>query len=165
MAIAAGYWRPWLFLPTLLGVVSLQAAANMINDHYDYLAGVDSFPPLSKFSGGSGVLPRHEMTPAEVGRLQGYVDGNRIYDGCRRIAGYTDGSMIYDASYNPMAYVDDSNVYLMDGTPIGSHYNNRLFDMDGNYIGYGNQGFRGLLGTILLLLLLRRFFRRRRRFI
>jgi 1,4-dihydroxy-2-naphthoate octaprenyltransferase len=66
MAIAAGYWRPWLFLPTLLGVVSLQAAANMINDHYDYLAGVDSFPPLSKFSGGSGVLPRHEMTPAEV---------------------------------------------------------------------------------------------------
>ena len=98
------------------------------------------------------------------GNLHGYVDGNVIYDRCGSVAGYTDGSMIYDENYTPMAYVGDGYVSGMDGTLYGYYdYDNRLYDMDGNYLGYGNQGFRGLLGSVLFLLLFRRFFRRRRR--
>jgi hypothetical protein len=63
-----------------------------------------------------------------------------------------------------MAYVSDGYVYTMDGMAVGYYNGYRLYDMDDNYIGYGNQGFRGLLGTILILLLLRRLFRRRRIF-
>nr|WP_287825717.1 hypothetical protein [Clostridium sp.] len=78
--------------------------------------------------------------------------------------GYTDGSILYDECYTPMAYVSDGFVYTMDGAPVGYYNGYSLYDMNGNYIGYGNQGFRGLLGTIFLLLILRRLFRRRRIF-
>ncbi|MDF2590908.1 MAG: hypothetical protein K0S75_374 [Clostridia bacterium] len=95
------------------------------------------------------------------GRMRGYVDEDIIYDSENRIAGYTDGSVIYNRAYSPMAYVGDGYVRRMDGTPVGRYRESRLYDMYGNYIGYGNSGFRGLLGATLLLLLFGSFFNRR----
>ena len=93
------------------------------------------------------------------GRLYGYADENVIYDENYRIAGYTDGSVLYDQYRTPLAYADSGYVYTMDNAPVGRYSGYSLFDMSGNYLGYGNQGFRGLLGAILLLLLLRPFSR------
>lgn len=95
------------------------------------------------------------------GRMHGYVEDDIIYDNYNRIAGYTDGSVIYNRAYSPMAYVGDGFVRRMDGTPIGQYRESSLYDMSGNYIGYGNSGFRGLLGATLLLLLFGSFFTRR----
>ncbi|WP_372996894.1 4-fold beta flower protein [Lutispora sp.] len=93
------------------------------------------------------------------GTLYGYVDNDTIFDCCGRVMGYTDGCRIFDAYRRPLAYIDRGNVYSSNGARLG-YYNSRnyrLYDMDGNYLGYGNSGFRGLLGAILLLLLFRPF--------
>jgi 1,4-dihydroxy-2-naphthoate polyprenyltransferase len=51
---------------TLLGVVSLHASVNVLNDYFDFRSGIDLATTPTPFSGGSTVLPRKLMTPASV---------------------------------------------------------------------------------------------------
>lgn len=94
------------------------------------------------------------------GNYRGYVMGNTIYDSCGRVMGYTDGCRIYDACRRPLAYIDRGCIYSACCNRVLGYYNGRnyrLYDARGNYLGYGNSGFRGLLGAILILLLLGSF--------
>ena len=51
--------------------------------------------------------------------------------------------------------LDCGIVYSMDGTPLGYYDDKfRLYTIDGRYLGYGNFGWSGLLGTVLVLGLL-----------
>jgi hypothetical protein len=96
------------------------------------------------------------------GTLHGYVIGDTIYDSCNRVMGYTDGCRIFDACKRPLAYIKRGCIYSCCCNRVLGYYNGRnyrLYDAGGNYLGYGNIGFRGLLGAILILLLLRPFSR------
>lgn len=65
---AAGYFASGLFhwgyfLVTLLGMVALHAAANMINDYFDFRSGCDpNNPARTIFNGGSNVIADGLMT-------------------------------------------------------------------------------------------------------
>jgi len=53
----SGQFHWGLFLITLLGLVSLHAAANIINDYFDYKSGCDpNNPARTIFNGGSNVI-------------------------------------------------------------------------------------------------------------
>ena len=89
------------------------------------------------------------------GNLKGYVKCNKIYD-CRHcLIGYIECSTIYDKDCTPLAVLNNGVVYSIDGMPLGFYDDNfRLYSIDGRYLGYGNFGFTGLLGSVLLLGLL-----------
>ncbi|MEP6821458.1 MAG: prenyltransferase [Chthoniobacterales bacterium] len=50
-----------LFVIVLLGAMLAHVGANVLNDYFDFVKGVDTRPEH-----GSGVLTRHEMTPGRV---------------------------------------------------------------------------------------------------
>lgn len=55
-----------LFLVTLLGIVTMHAAANTTNEYFDYKNKTDVVNRnRTIFSGGSGILVRNEMTPGQ----------------------------------------------------------------------------------------------------
>ena len=62
LAALSGVFRFDLFLLTLLGSVLIHAGANMANDYYDHLSGVDKPDSL----GPSGVIQRGLLTPAQL---------------------------------------------------------------------------------------------------
>jgi len=62
LAATAGVFKPGLFLLTLLGSVLIHAGANMANDYYDHVKGVDTPASL----GPSGVIQRGLLTPAQL---------------------------------------------------------------------------------------------------
>ncbi len=73
---ALAYWQgaapfPWLrFLLAMIGLVSLQASVNVLNDWHDWSrTGIDKETPRTPFSGGSGLLPAGAMTPAATLKL------------------------------------------------------------------------------------------------
>jgi 1,4-dihydroxy-2-naphthoate octaprenyltransferase len=47
-------------------VVFLHASVDLLNDYWDYKRGIDSATKRTKFSGGTGVLPEHLLTPRTV---------------------------------------------------------------------------------------------------
>ncbi len=65
-----GYLNPALFLLTLLGTAFFHIGANVINDYFDHLSGVDeaNLTP-TPFSGGSRLIQRGLMTPQATLRL------------------------------------------------------------------------------------------------
>jgi len=66
LAWSHGYFDPVSALLTLAGVVSLHASVNVLNDYFDYRNGIDLATTPTPFSGGSTMLPRKLMTPANV---------------------------------------------------------------------------------------------------
>ena len=66
LAWSHGYFDPLSALLTLVGVVSLHASVNVLNDYFDYRSGIDLATTPTPFSGGSTMLPRKLMTPASV---------------------------------------------------------------------------------------------------
>jgi len=65
-ALKDGYFNPLYAALTLLGVAALHAAANVLNDYFDYRSGIDIETERTPFSGGSGILPAGKMTSKSV---------------------------------------------------------------------------------------------------
>ena len=53
-------------LLTLLGVLSLHASVNVLNDYFDFQSGLDLATTPTPFSGGSTILPAKRLTPKSV---------------------------------------------------------------------------------------------------
>ena len=51
---------------TLVGVISLHASVNVLNDYFDFRSGIDLLTTPTPFSGGSRILPAEELTPNSV---------------------------------------------------------------------------------------------------
>jgi 1,4-dihydroxy-2-naphthoate octaprenyltransferase len=76
-----GSFRWGLFLATLLGMVALHAAANMLNDYFDYKSGCDPRNPARTiFNGGSDVIADGLMT--EQALRAGIIVAYAIGIGC-----------------------------------------------------------------------------------
>ncbi|MFQ6011801.1 MAG: prenyltransferase [Nitrososphaerales archaeon] len=57
---------PGLAIMTLVGVLSLHASVDLLNDYTDYESGLDLLTKRTPFSGGSGVLPERLLSPKSV---------------------------------------------------------------------------------------------------
>ncbi|MEM1994477.1 MAG: prenyltransferase [Nitrososphaerales archaeon] len=66
VALKDGFFNPIHAALTLVGVAALHAAANVLNDYFDYRSGIDVETERTPFSGGSGILPSAKMTPKAV---------------------------------------------------------------------------------------------------
>ena len=66
VALKDGYFNPLYAVLTLVGIAALHAAANVLNDYFDYCSGIDIETERTPFSGGSGILPTGKMTPKGV---------------------------------------------------------------------------------------------------
>ena len=64
---AGAGWNPGLFVLILLGALMAHAGGNVLNDYYDFRAGVDTRP-----DDGSGVLTQGLLSPGEMFRF-GYA--------------------------------------------------------------------------------------------
>jgi len=53
---------------TFVGVASLHASVDLLNDYWDYKRQIDTETNRTKFSGGTGVLPEGLLTPNQVYR-------------------------------------------------------------------------------------------------
>ncbi len=51
---------------TLIGVVSLHASVDLLNDYWDFKRGIDTKTQRTKMSGGTGVLPEGLLKPSQV---------------------------------------------------------------------------------------------------
>ncbi len=51
---------------TMLGVVSLHASVDLLNDYWDFKRGIDTQTRRTKMSGGTGVLPDGLLKPRQV---------------------------------------------------------------------------------------------------
>ena len=58
------YW--WQAVLAGIGLVFTHASVNILNDYFDYRSGVDLATRRTPFSGGSGILPAHLLTPRQV---------------------------------------------------------------------------------------------------
>ena len=61
-----GSFDPLTAILTLLGVLSLHASVNVLNDYFDYRSGIDIITTPTPFSGGSRILPAKELSPNSV---------------------------------------------------------------------------------------------------
>jgi 1,4-dihydroxy-2-naphthoate octaprenyltransferase len=62
-----GLFNMTFFMLTLIGVISLQAAGNLLNDYFDFKSGADIInKDRTPFSGGSGVLVDSLLTPKTI---------------------------------------------------------------------------------------------------
>jgi 1,4-dihydroxy-2-naphthoate octaprenyltransferase len=61
-----GAFDPLVTILTLVGVLSLHASVNVLNDYFDYRSGIDIITTPTPFSGGSRVLPSKELSPGSV---------------------------------------------------------------------------------------------------
>jgi 1,4-dihydroxy-2-naphthoate polyprenyltransferase len=66
IAWSQGHFNPLYAVLTLVGVVSLHASVNVLNDYFDFRSGIDLATTPTPFSGGSTILPRKLMSPGEV---------------------------------------------------------------------------------------------------
>ncbi len=78
---------------TLVGVTSLHASVNVLNDYFDFRSGIDLATTPTPFSGGSRLLPGKEMKPNSV-----------LYEGILFLAvGLAIGSyFIYRFAFDPI---------------------------------------------------------------
>lgn len=51
---------------TFVGVISLHASVDLLNDYWDFKRGIDTRTKRTKFSGGTGVLPEGLLNPKDV---------------------------------------------------------------------------------------------------
>jgi 1,4-dihydroxy-2-naphthoate polyprenyltransferase len=51
---------------TIVGVFSLHASIDLLNDYWDHRRGIDKMTKRTKFSGGSGVIPENLLSPRAV---------------------------------------------------------------------------------------------------
>jgi 1,4-dihydroxy-2-naphthoate octaprenyltransferase len=51
---------------TIVGVFSLHASIDLLNDYWDHRRGIDKMTKRTKFSGGSGVIPENLLSPRTV---------------------------------------------------------------------------------------------------
>ena len=51
---------------TMIGVVSLHASVDLLNDYWDFKRGIDTKTQRTKMSGGTGVLPEDLLKPSQV---------------------------------------------------------------------------------------------------
>ena len=51
---------------TFVGVISLHASVDLLNDYWDFKRGIDTKTKRTKMSGGTGVLPEGLLTPKSV---------------------------------------------------------------------------------------------------
>ena len=54
---------------TMIGVVSLHASVDLLNDYWDFKRGIDTNTQRTKMSGGTGVLPDGLLKPSQVYRV------------------------------------------------------------------------------------------------
>ena len=66
VALSDGFFNLSYGILTLIGVVSLHASVNVLNDYFDYKSGIDTATTPTPFSGGSRVLPEKLLTPNAV---------------------------------------------------------------------------------------------------
>lgn len=57
---------------TYLGVISLHASVDILNDYWDYKRGIDQITKRTKFSGGTGVLIEKKISP-EKAKITGLI--------------------------------------------------------------------------------------------
>src|ERR671915_1472100 len=51
---------------TIVGVFSLHASIDLLNDYWDYRRGIDKMTKRTKFSGGKGGIPENLLSPRTV---------------------------------------------------------------------------------------------------
>ncbi|MEM2062657.1 MAG: prenyltransferase [Candidatus Nitrosocaldus sp.] len=73
IGLAVALWKnsiidPFHALLTYIGVLSLHASVDLLNDYWDYRSGIDKATRRTPFSGGTGVLPEHTLSPSSVYR-------------------------------------------------------------------------------------------------
>jgi 1,4-dihydroxy-2-naphthoate polyprenyltransferase len=71
VGLSVTYWKighiDYIYsLLTILGVASLHASIDLLNDYWDYVRGIDKYTKRTRFSGGSGVLPENVLSPRTV---------------------------------------------------------------------------------------------------
>ncbi len=66
MAWYEGFFSPLYFVLGLVGLLLLHISVNTLNDYFDYKSGIDLETRRTPFSGGSGVLTAHLLTPESV---------------------------------------------------------------------------------------------------
>jgi 1,4-dihydroxy-2-naphthoate polyprenyltransferase len=71
IGICFAFWKYSSFdlnyaLLTIVGVFSLHASIDLLNDYWDYKRGIDKFVKRTKFSGGSGIIPENILSPQSV---------------------------------------------------------------------------------------------------
>ena len=63
VGLSVAYWKTghinYIYsILTVLGVVSLHASIDLLNDYWDYVRGIDKHTKRTRFSGGTGVFQR-----------------------------------------------------------------------------------------------------------
>ena len=71
IGIYLAFWKYSSFdlnyaLLTMVGVFSLHASIDLLNDYWDYKRGIDKVVKRTKFSGGSGIIPENILSPQSV---------------------------------------------------------------------------------------------------
>jgi 1,4-dihydroxy-2-naphthoate octaprenyltransferase len=64
----AAYWQSgsinlYYLALAMIGAMMAHASVNILNDYSDYISGLDDMTPKTPFSGGSGILPKKQMSP------------------------------------------------------------------------------------------------------
>ncbi len=64
----AAYWKAgsinlYYLALALVGAMAAHASVNILNDYSDYVSGLDDMTTKTPFSGGSGILPKKQMSP------------------------------------------------------------------------------------------------------
>ncbi len=115
MAWDAGSFSLLTAVLTLVGVLSLHASVNVLNDYFDFRSGIDLATTPTPFSGGSTVLPAKELTPTSVlyGGVAFLVTGLGI--------GFY---FVYSFSFNPVliAIISIAAVSVVGYSPLISRY-------------------------------------------
>ncbi len=73
IGLAIALWKssaldPLYAVLTYIGVLSLHASVDLLNDYWDYRSGIDKVARRTPFSGGTGVLPEGMLSPSSVYR-------------------------------------------------------------------------------------------------
>lgn len=68
IAYRDGFFEPLYVVATYVGVLSLHASVDLLNDYFDFLHGIDTRTVRTPFSGGTGVLTEGALAPSSVYR-------------------------------------------------------------------------------------------------
>ena len=71
VGLSVTYWKighiDYIYsLLTILGVASLHASIDLLNDYWDYVRGIDKYTKKTRFSGGSWSITRECIHPRTV---------------------------------------------------------------------------------------------------
>ncbi len=68
IAYKDGSFEPLYALVTYVGVLSIHASVDLLNDYFDFVQGIDTNTVRTPFSGGTGVLIEGALAPSSVYR-------------------------------------------------------------------------------------------------